>query len=149
MKRPIQEGDRVRVYGHLGSFVGVVMATGQTVNSRYGAVAGMLLVENSDGHRWYQHPRQCRRLKPKKVIERIRSWVVVSPHGNVCIGKDKKAEAEELAAKRPGDRVACLVEIREGEVVVDRTKVVDAWGNLDSMPGDLDKLLKQLGLDSK
>lgn len=49
--------------------------------------------------------------------------------------------------EKPGMGSTHVREVIPGSVQVTKMDVVNAWGNLDSMPGDLDKLLRQLGLE--
>lgn len=133
MNKPLAVGDRVRVYGHLGPFEAMVIGVDETVNSRYGAVTGMVRVQNEDGQIWFQHPKQCRRLKAKpkdpERVERREWWVNIQDGlaGKAEVFYRHKNKADAMKAQFypkciPQYR---LVEIHSGEMIINPNEVAN------------------------
>lgn len=156
-----EAGERVRVYS-ADSDRGVFTAK---VIGPYGDVKQSLIdVELSDGRRASYYRKQCRRLVKKPCPpqgERVECW------GNVyCDGLHRSVHLNTESADSgrrnlSGDvpsafkRTVHLVELKPGEVILDRAKLIDAWkaaGNIYDHYGlsqnrEFNKLADALGLE--
>lgn len=132
-RKPFEVGERVRVFSHYGPWDGVVKAVNTRGNSPRGYVDGLLVVENEEGRGWYQHPRQCVRLKRKQKKEEARVEIIT----------DTDFSAIRLGEARTGNKILCwklgsyefpgaartihLVELKPGEVIVSKESLAKAW----------------------
>lgn len=113
-KRPLQAGDRVRVYctrGHWdGDYVGKVLKSTDADDE-------MIVVKSADGRHWHQHAKQCRRLRPrasKAEEERVavpRQIFLWLRSAEVARLKGDRQEAVDSAAKWMRDHDAQLKEL--------------------------------------
>lgn len=129
---PLKKGERVRVYGW-------VQMHHSPYKPRAGGPATVTYVEDErfihvkfdDEETHYSaHPRQCVRLKPKKAPaapERVEWFEVVDENNKMQVGFGARAHAEIMVKANPSCRVAHLVELREGERILSRADVAEAW----------------------
>jgi hypothetical protein len=133
MKKPIELGDRVKVFSHYGDYKGTVCATGVISENRYRRAEGLIRVRTDLGEEWTAHPRQCARLKPRPKRDRIRARVAFCEADRAlvkCLVFDRLGqqlfEKHTMRAGVTPDG-ACLSEIRQGEVIVSRDALAKAW----------------------
>lgn len=161
--RPLQVGERVRVYGNLkgGKEANGITATVAENSVEFGPGPGWITVAfTEDGVPFtkHVHPRQCVRLikKPRpKPQERVgfrrHKWLNVFADSEYFL--DSADEAKKWADSRNFIRTVHLVELAPGEVVVSRDDLAKAWGEAfgagnvfkDALP----EFLKALGLGAK
>lgn len=125
--KPLQVGDRVRVFSHYGPYKGTVAAVGVSGNTPRGFVKGLLRIVNDEGQEWLQHPRQCVRLrkKAKQETERVELWVSRKDYAGI-----PPLNSARLVVSRAAlvpDRYARLLEVRPGERVLSREDLAKAW----------------------
>lgn len=138
-KRPLQLGDRVKVFCHLGDYKGTVVAVDAISHSRYRTARGLIKVKGDNGEIWTQHPRQCVRLKKKKEKERVERWYKpASSDGAYDDYYTSNPQSVEAGSVH-------LVELRKGEAIVSREVVRAAFGQCVGI-GDLEQFLAMAGL---
>lgn len=170
-KLPLRMGERVRVFDVCKTTDAATSDTGTVV----GFAAGVVKVQCDNWKNpeidytkpgiWF-HKKQCRRLRPKKPkpvgAEMVERWVNVykgcDPQGNAVAHK-VKAEAEHHSVNSAIFlRCAHLLEVRNGECVVSRESLADAWDNLvrgmaradtSSESETFKQFCKALGLEGK
>lgn len=164
-KEPLKVGDRVRVYGFFlnGGYFGQK----GTVKERHGAG---FRVQIDGGSEMSAHPKQCRRLRPKKVEvrKRVERWLA-EYSGGLAMGLTESVfkHQSEAGAFKAQLYPKCVivrhfVEKLPGEVLVDREKLAKAfWDGKKEvskklppgsfpLPADvLDEIAKCLGLPAK
>lgn len=124
-------GDRVRVFSHYGPYKGTVVDVSVRGNTPYGFVDGLIQVkDDTHGKTWYQHPRQCVRLrrKPKPAEERAERWMRIGPEASgYAYNERTNAELDREAAQR----VAHVVELKPGEIILDRAALEIAFEKME------------------
>ena len=156
MKRePLKIGERVRVFSHYGPYDGEVTAVDCRGNTPRGFVDGLIRVKNSEGQEWYQHPRQCVRLRRRERSEkreRITAWARQYDDGSLILVERKPSLGSFMTGTAHRD--ARLVECAEGEVVLSRAELAKAWDKV-SLPlwktpsVHFDKFANLLGLGAE
>lgn len=66
---------------------------------------------------------------------------------NKWLSFDRSTRAEIFKERAFGDQTNFIEKLPDS-VQVSREQVINSWGNLDSMPTDLNKLLRQLGFEA-
>jgi hypothetical protein len=112
VKRQLQVGDRVRVYGHSAMLDGQI-ATVTNASSPF--VKGYIFVVKDDGEpgEFELHPKQCRRLVKKKRRE---WWITRGACGDpMCTCKDCEIETLHTSEqiKTDGKYVKEIIHVRE------------------------------------
>ena len=122
MKRPLQVGDRVRVYCTHDHWDGVVSRIQNVTFKHDKPTVEMVFVKQPNGVEYRQHPKQVRRLKPRPAkqpesprVERLECYAVKKMG---CIKQLQWSYplAGEILAHR-------FVELREGESICPRGSI--------------------------
>jgi len=138
MKRePLKIGERVRVFSHYGPYDGEVTAVEVRGNTPRGFVDGLIRVKNSDGEEWFQHPRQCVRLrrrerseKRERILRYTNKFLVDGRCNGRAVPLYESSPACQAGFKIAHGTVLRLVELRPGEVVLSRAELEKAWDSL-------------------
>jgi hypothetical protein len=141
VKKEFKVGDRVRVYGQLLGDVEVSGHKARIVENceTFGPPNGWLTITFERGGREYRkhvHPKQCRRLvkKPKKPTqERVKA--TIQSQGDYyqflsAVRGEKVLRLSQTFDPRCPRHLYYLVEVKPGEVVVNRDALAKAWDEL-------------------
>lgn len=100
---------------------------------------GNHLLSMSPKEEWQDVPTHKEPEAPKKPLE---FWINPITQGDEFFFRARTDDHSVVGWRH-------VTEIPKGYKLINKTEVISAWGNLDSMPGDLDKLLNQLGLKNE
>lgn len=115
MKKPFKVGDRVRIYCAIEPFTGAI-------DSVFPSECLLIHVDDiftgglNINKQRIAHPKQCRRLKPKKKKEKMRVWLnEYSGEINYWALTSKEKEMADAIPRK--DRTACIefVEVKREE----------------------------------
>jgi hypothetical protein len=135
-------GDRVRVYLSPDFKGRVYKAEDETVH----------VIEDETEDMYELHPQQCRKLKPKQKPEAVKReraerWLNLYRDHQASDTYFEEDIAKSYGSKENYVGTVHLVELREGEVIIDREKFTHAFAQAYCTPKHSHKILDpELGL---